>query len=126
MLKTQVLSRSDEEIRARVEVTDALKQPLGLVHGGVFATLADQLTTDASTRAISSQTSFLRPVTGGHVNATARRRHNGRTTAVWEVDITDDEGRLCALVRITLACRQGIPRRRHEPGAAVPAADTRS
>jgi 1,4-dihydroxy-2-naphthoyl-CoA hydrolase len=103
MLKTQVLSRTDDEIRARVEVTDALKQPLGLVHGGVFATLADQLTTDASTRAISSQTSFLRPVTGGHVNATARRRHNGRTTAVWEVDITDDEGRLCALVRITLA-----------------------
>jgi 1,4-dihydroxy-2-naphthoyl-CoA hydrolase len=103
MLKTQVLSRTDDEIRARVEVTDALKQPLGLVHGGVFAALADQLTTDATMRAISSQTSFLRPVTGGHVNAAARRRHNGRTTAVWEVDITDDEGRLCALVRITLA-----------------------
>src|SRR3954467_8567492 len=103
MLKTQVLSRTDDEIRARVEVTDALKQPLGLVHGGVFAALADQLTTDASMRAISSHTSFLRPVTGGHVNAAARRRHNGRTTAVWEVDMTDDEGRLCALVRIALA-----------------------
>jgi len=105
MLNTQVLSRTDDQIQARVEVTDALKQPLGLLHGGVFAALADQLTTDAATRAISSQTSFLRPVTGGHVNATARRRHNGRTTAVWEVDMTDDEGRLCALVRITLASR---------------------
>jgi 1,4-dihydroxy-2-naphthoyl-CoA hydrolase len=103
MLKTQVLTRTDDQIEARVEVTDALKQPLGLVHGGVFATLADQLTTDAATRAISSQTSFLRPITQGHVNATARRRHNGRTTAVWEVDITDDEGRLCALVRVTLS-----------------------
>ena len=69
----------------------------------MFAVLADQLTTTATSRAISSQTSFLRPITGGHVNATARRRHNGRTTAVWEVDITDDEGRLCAVVRITLA-----------------------
>src|SRR3954454_16092771 len=124
MLKTQVLSRTEAEIQARVEVTDALKQPLGLVHGGVFATLADQLTTDAGTRAISSQTSFLRPITGGHVNATARRRHNGRTTAVWEVDMSDDEGRLCALVRITLtsACRQGTPRRRQEPGAGASAA----
>jgi 1,4-dihydroxy-2-naphthoyl-CoA hydrolase len=103
MLKTQVVSRSEDHIEARVEVTDALKQPLGLVHGGVFATLADQLTSSAGARAISSQTSFLRPITGGHVNATARRRHNGRTTAVWEVDMTDDEGRLCALVRITLA-----------------------
>jgi 1,4-dihydroxy-2-naphthoyl-CoA hydrolase len=109
MLKTQVLSRTEAEIQARVEVTDALKQPLGLVHGGVFATLADQL-----------------PITGGHVNATARRRHHGRTTAVWEVDMTDDEGRLCALVRITLACRQGIPPRRQEPGAGVSAAGTRS
>ncbi len=103
MLKLQVLSRSDDALLARVEVADALKQPLGLVHGGVFATLADQLVTDPHTRAISSHTSFLRPITGGHVNATARRRHNGRTTAVWEVDITDDEGRLCALVRVTLA-----------------------
>jgi 1,4-dihydroxy-2-naphthoyl-CoA hydrolase len=102
MLNTQVLSRTDDEIRARVEVTDAIKQPLGLVHGGVFATLADQLTADEHRRAISSQTSFLRPITRGHVNATARRRHSGRTTAVWEVDISDDEGRLCALVRITL------------------------
>src|SRR3954447_14022188 len=126
MLETQVLSRTDDEIRARVEVTDALKQPLGLVHGGVFAALADQLTATATSRAISSQTSFLRPITGGHVNATARRRHNGRTTAVWEVDMTDDEGRLCALVRITLACRQEIPRRRQEPGAGAPAAGTRS
>jgi uncharacterized protein (TIGR00369 family) len=103
MLNTQVLSRTDDRIEARVEVTDALKQPLGLVHGGVFAALADQLTTGGSNRAISNQTSFLRPITQGHVNATARRRHSGRTTAVWEVDISDDEGRLCALVRITLA-----------------------
>src|SRR3954466_15695311 len=73
MLETQVLSRTDDEIRARVEVTDALKQPLGLVHGGVFATLADQLTATTTSRAISSHTSFLRPITGGHVNPSAPR-----------------------------------------------------
>jgi len=126
MLETQVLSRTDDHIQARVEVTDAIKQPLGLVHGGVFAALADQLTSSATAKAISSQTSFLRPITGGHVNATARRRHNGRTTAVWEVDVADDEGRLCALVRITLALRQGIPQQRDESGAAASAAGTRS
>jgi uncharacterized protein (TIGR00369 family) len=103
MIELQVISRSEDEVRARVEVIDALKQPLGLVHGGVFATIADALTTSAQERAISSQTSFLRPITGGAVNAHARRRHRGRTTAVWEVDIADDEGRLCALVRVTVA-----------------------
>jgi 1,4-dihydroxy-2-naphthoyl-CoA hydrolase len=93
-------SRSDGEVRAHLPVTDAHKQPLGLVHGGVFAVIADALT---GSRVISSQTSFLRPITGGTIHALARRRHNGRTTAVWEVEISDDQGRLCALVRVTAA-----------------------
>ena len=54
---------------------------------------------------MSNQTSFLRPITSGTIHAEARRRHRGRTTWVWEVDITDDEGRLCALVRMTVAVR---------------------
>jgi 1,4-dihydroxy-2-naphthoyl-CoA hydrolase len=77
------------------------------VHGGVFASLADALTTGAGVRAISNQTSFLRPITAGAVHALARRRHHGRTTAVWDVDVTDDEGRLCALVRVTVAQERG-------------------
>ena len=81
-------------------MTDGLKQPLGLVHGGVFATIADALTVTEG-RAISNQTSYLRPITDGTIHAHARRRHPGRTTAVWEVDIADDAGRLCALVRVT-------------------------
>ena len=100
LLDIRVLQRSDDEILAQVPVTDGLKQPLGLVHGGVFATLADALTVTEG-RAISNQTSFLRPITEGTIHAHARRRHQGRTTAVWEVDVTDDAGRLCALVRVT-------------------------
>jgi 1,4-dihydroxy-2-naphthoyl-CoA hydrolase len=99
----RIVSRGDGEIEARLPVTDALKQPLGLVHGGVFASLADRLTTGERAHAISNQTSFIRPITQGAITALARRRHQGRTTAVWEVDITDDEGRLCALVRVTVA-----------------------
>ena len=103
LLDIRVLHRSDDEILAEVPVTDGLKQPLGLVHGGVFATLADALTVTEG-HAISNQTSFLRPITDGTIHAHARRRHRGRTTAVWEVDVTDDAGRLCALVRVTAAC----------------------
>jgi 1,4-dihydroxy-2-naphthoyl-CoA hydrolase len=102
MLAPEIVSRTDDEVRARVRVRDGLRQPLGLVHGGVFASLADALTTGPDARAISSQTSFLRPITSGAIHAVARRRHNGRTTAVWEVDLSDDEGRLCALVRVTI------------------------
>jgi len=54
---------------------------------------------------LSNQTSFLRPITQGTIHATARARHKGRTTWVWEVEISDDDGRLCVLTRMTVAVR---------------------
>jgi 1,4-dihydroxy-2-naphthoyl-CoA hydrolase len=98
LIDYEIVERSEDSVRARVPVSDAVRQPLGLVHGGVYALLADLMTPG---RAISNQTSFLRPITEGAIHAAARRRHRGRTTAVWEVEITDDQGRLCALVRLT-------------------------
>ena len=105
-----------EEVRAHIVVRENLKQPMGLVHGGVFASIAESITSAATWMAVSSdgmsaqglsnQTSFLRPITEGTIHAVARRRHRGRTTWVWEVDITDDEGRVCALVRMTVAVRE--------------------
>jgi uncharacterized protein (TIGR00369 family) len=115
----EILSLGDEEATARVAVRDEILQPAGLVHGGVFASIAESLTSFATWQAVSregrsaqglsNQTSFLRPIVGGTIHATARRRHKGRTTWVWEVDITDDEGRVCALVRMTVAVRDAPP-----------------
>jgi uncharacterized protein (TIGR00369 family) len=103
------------EIRAHVDVTDHHKQPAGLVHGGVFASIAESITSigtwwavqadGKSAQGLSNQTSFLRPILGGTIHALARARHRGRTTWVWEVEISDDENHLCALVRMTIAVR---------------------
>jgi 1,4-dihydroxy-2-naphthoyl-CoA hydrolase len=111
----QVVSMSDEEVVAEVAVRDELRQPAGLVHGGVFASIAESICSLAtwagvhadgqSAQGLSNQTSFLRPILDGTIHANARRRHRGRSTWVWEVDITDDAGRLCALVRMTVAVR---------------------
>ena len=105
----------DDAVRGRVAVEDRIKQPFGLVHGGVLAAIAESLCSQATFEAVapdgmaaqglSNQTSFLRPILAGFVNAEARCRHRGRTTWVWEVEITDDEGRLCALSRVTMAVR---------------------
>jgi 1,4-dihydroxy-2-naphthoyl-CoA hydrolase len=115
----ELLAIDDESVSAQVAVRDELLQPAGLVHGGVFASMAESICSIAtwyavqadgrSAQGLSNQTSFLRPITGGTIHATARRRHRGRTTWVWEVDITDDEGRLCALVRMTVAVRELSP-----------------
>jgi uncharacterized protein (TIGR00369 family) len=115
----EVLAVDDESVSAQVVVRDELLQPAGLVHGGVFASIAESICSIAtwlavqgdgrSAQGLSNQTSFLRPITGGTIHATAKRRHRGRTTWVWEVDITDDEDRLCALVRMTVAVRELSP-----------------
>jgi 1,4-dihydroxy-2-naphthoyl-CoA hydrolase len=111
----EVVESSPDLVRAQVAVRDEVKQPMGLVHGGVFASMAESIASLATAMAVlpegrsaqglSNQTSFLRPITSGTIHAEARRRHRGRTTWVWEVDITDDDGRLCALVRMTVAVR---------------------
>jgi 1,4-dihydroxy-2-naphthoyl-CoA hydrolase len=106
---------TDTNARARVAVRDELKQPAGLVHGGVYASLAESLASIATGMTVldegsvavgmSNSTSFLRPVTEGTVHAQAARVHRGRTTWVWDVTFTDDNGRTCALTRMTIAVR---------------------
>jgi uncharacterized protein (TIGR00369 family) len=115
----EVLEMTDEIARAQVPVTNRVKQIMGLVHGGVYASIAEALASAATgvgvvplgqvPQGLSNQTSFLRPITEGTVHAVARRRHRGRTTWVWEVEMTDDQDRLCALVRMTIAVRDLPP-----------------
>lgn len=113
----ELTEMGDGIARARVAVRDELKQPAGLVHGGVYASIAESLASIATAMAVmpegkvavglSNQTSFLRPITQGTVHAEAVRKHRGRTTWVWEVEFSDDEGRLCVLTRMTIAVRAG-------------------
>jgi uncharacterized protein (TIGR00369 family) len=110
----EIVTTGDGEVTASVPVRDEIRQPVGLVHGGFYAALAESMTVAATREALpddrvvhaqSAQTSFLRPIVEGTVQASGRARHRGRTTWVWEVEISDDAGRLCSLVRTTLAIR---------------------
>jgi 1,4-dihydroxy-2-naphthoyl-CoA hydrolase len=115
----ELLECSPEKVLARVEVREELKQPAGLVHGGVYASLGEAITSLMTGMSVLEQgevamgqanaTSFLRPITEGHVNAEATVQHRGRTTWVWDVRFSDDAGRLCALTRMTIAVR-ALPR----------------
>jgi uncharacterized protein (TIGR00369 family) len=115
----ELLEVADDLVRARVEVRDEIKQQVGLVHGGVYSSIAESIASLGTFRVVardgrtaqgmSNQTSFLRPILEGTIHAVATRRHKGRTTWVWEVDFTDDAGRLCALTRMTIAVRDPAP-----------------
>ena len=106
---------TEQLVVGRVPLTDDLKQPAGLVHGGLYASIAESLASFGTGVHVahegqfavgqSNSTSFLRPITQGTVHGIARRRHRGRTTWLWDVEILDDDGRLCALTRMTIAVR---------------------
>jgi 1,4-dihydroxy-2-naphthoyl-CoA hydrolase len=115
LLGLELLAMTDEFASGQVAVRDELKQPAGLVHGGVYASIAESLASVATHMAVlrdgkvamglSNQTSFLRPITEGTIHAEATRKHRGRGMWVWEVEISDDQGRLCVLTRMTVAVR---------------------
>ncbi|HSJ17417.1 MAG TPA: PaaI family thioesterase [Solirubrobacterales bacterium] len=110
------LDAGDGEARARVAVADRILQPYGLVHGGVYPVVVETICSKATHEAVaeegkvalgqSNSVTFLRPISAGHVNAFARARHRGRTSWVWQVEITDDDGRLCALGEMVVAVRE--------------------
>src|SRR5258708_26969429 len=116
MYGLELLQVTGEEVRAQVRVRDDLKQPMGLVHGGVYAAIAESMASIATAVAVSrdghiatglsNQTSFLRPITGGTIHPVGTRKHAGRPTWVWEVEMSDDDGRLCVLTRMTIAVRE--------------------
>jgi uncharacterized protein (TIGR00369 family) len=104
-----------DDARARIRVEPRHLQPNGVVHGGVYASLAESVTSASTYGAVrddgmvafgqANHSTFLRPITGGHINARATPRQRGRTVWVWDVELTDDDGRPCALVRMTIAVR---------------------
>jgi len=112
---TEWVGFDPDDARATIAVEDRHKQPYGIVHGGVFATLAESITSAATYNAVkddgmvamgqANSTTFLRPITEGTITAVAKARQRGRTTWVWDVEILDSEDRVCALVRMTIAVR---------------------
>jgi len=115
LLGTEWLDDDPEHARVRVTMRDELRQPVGLLHGGVMSTLVESVCSRATALSVmgdgmmamgqSIGVSFIRPVTDGHVEVHAVARHRGRTTWVWDAEVIDANGRLCALAQMTIAVR---------------------
>ena len=115
VLGFELLEASGDRCRGRFPADRRVQQPMGLVHGGAYAALAESMVSLATSVAVagdgnlavgqSNHTTFLRSVTGGMVSAEGTPRHRGRTTWVWDVEFTDEGGRVCSISRVTLAVR---------------------
>ena len=88
-------------------------QPYGIVHGGANVVLAETLGSMAGAHAIDSEhylcmgqevsATHLRPVSSGLVTGTARPIHLGRRSHVWEIRLTNDQGKLSCIAKLILA-----------------------
>jgi len=115
LIGTEWIDDDPEHARVRVQMRDELRQPVGLMHGGVMSTLIESVCSRATALAVlgdgmaamgqSIGVSFIRPITEGHAEVRARARHRGRTTWVWDAEVVDAEDRLCALAQMTIAVR---------------------
>ena len=115
LLGLDFLEITPELVRGRLTVRPELLQPVGLVHGGVYAAIAESLASRGTaagvlrdggyTGGLANHTSFLRPVAEGTIEAVGRPLHSGRTTWVWDVELLDEHARRCAVSRVTVAVR---------------------
>jgi 1,4-dihydroxy-2-naphthoyl-CoA hydrolase len=112
-LGLELISASADEVRARLRWEERLCTAGAILHGGALMSLADAAGAycaflnlpegGGGTATIESKTNFFRAVREGHVHATARPLHVGRTTIVVETDLRDDAGKHVARVTQTQA-----------------------
>ena len=111
-LGIQFLEVGDDFIRARVPVDNRTKQPYGLLHGGVSVVLAETLGSCGAASAapegyrcvgLDINANHLKGATSGWVTGITRPVHIGRTTQVWQIDMTNAAGELTCVSRITMA-----------------------
>jgi uncharacterized protein (TIGR00369 family) len=111
-LGIEVISASRDEVRARLAWAEHLCTSGGVLHGGVLMAFADStgglctflnLPEGAGTSTIESKTNFFRAVREGHVDATSKPLHVGRSTIVVQTDLHDSAGKRVAQVTQTQA-----------------------
>jgi 1,4-dihydroxy-2-naphthoyl-CoA hydrolase len=118
LVGTEWLSQDPDDARVRLSMREELAQPFGLMHGGVMSTLIESVCSWATAGAVhddgmaamgqSINVAFVRPITAGSAEVRAKARHRGRTTWLWEAEVLNAEGKLCAMAQMTIAVR---PRR---------------
>ncbi len=111
-LGIEFLEVGDDFLKARVPVDSRTRQPMGILHGGVSVVLAETLGSCGAAYAsppenqavgLEINANHIRSATEGWVTGVCRPLHLGRTTHVWQIEMTDDQGRLTCVSRITMA-----------------------
>lgn len=109
----------DDYLIARMPVDQRTKQPIGIMHGGASCVLAETIGSTAAQFCVDYKkyycvgldinTNHLRSVRQGNVIGTAKPYHLGKSTQVWGIEISNEEGKLISINRLTMAVLERIP-----------------
>ncbi len=114
-LGIEIVEMSRDKVVATMPVHNPTRQPFGLLHGGASVALAETVASIGSWNLIDQErqiavgleinANHLRSKQDGIVTATGTPLHVGKSTMVWDIRITDEEGQLICISRCTVAIR---------------------
>lgn len=112
-LGIEMLEAGEDYLKARMPVDQRTRQPAGVLHGGVSVVLAETLASWAAAFVVDPtrfhcvgqeiNANHVRAAQSGWVTGVARPLHLGRSTQVWDVRISDEQGKLVCVSRVTMA-----------------------
>lgn len=110
-LEIEYIDAGEDFLTAKMPINSRVHQPMGLLHGGATVALAESVGSAASflfinnekqeVRGIEISANHLKAKREGTVFCTARIIHKGRSIHLWEIKITDEEGKLISLCKLT-------------------------
>ncbi|UGU16233.1 hotdog fold thioesterase [Sinomicrobium kalidii] len=110
-LKIEYTDVGDDYLVAKMPVNEKVHQPDGVLHGGAMVALAESVGSTASylflntedffVRGIEIAANHVRSIREGEVYARAGMLHQGRTTQLWQIRLTDAEDRLISVCKLT-------------------------
>lgn len=111
-LGIEFTAQGDDWLEAGMPVDQRTTQPMGLLHGGISAALAETVASTAGFCCVAENqavvgveinANHLRAVRQGNVYAKASPIRLGKTLQVWQIDIRDEQDKLCCVSRLTLS-----------------------
>ncbi|TQS75266.1 hotdog fold thioesterase [Ornithinibacillus gellani] len=120
-LGIEIISLDKNKVILTMPVDQRTKQPAGFLHGGASVALAETAASIGALLHVDSETTsvfgmeinanHIRSKRDGNVTATATPIHTGKTTMVWDIQITDEEHQLICISRCTIGI---VPKRKSE------------
>ncbi len=119
-LGIEILSVDPERVRARLEPGPQHHQPMGVLHGGVYASIVETVASYGAgysvmteggkgVLGVSNSTDFLRSHSTGELTIEGTPIHKGRSQQIWQVEITRADGKLVSRGQVRFHVLSELP-----------------